>query len=118
MVDMLGSGTTLAFQPLASMYAASSSVIPTRAFASESKMESNGRAGMEKSLCGNGLLQGSIPPAPARHMVALLSADARYLAAPWCGLVRRIHLIGFQVGNSLWRAVASRWCPQSMGDHT
>jgi hypothetical protein len=32
----------------------------------ESKMESSGRAGMEKSLCGNGLLQGSIPPAPAR----------------------------------------------------
>lgn len=30
-------------------------------------MESNGRAGMEKSLCGNGLLQGSIPPAPASH---------------------------------------------------
>jgi hypothetical protein len=33
----------------------------------ESKMESNGRAGMEKSLCGNGLLQASIPPAPASH---------------------------------------------------
>lgn len=62
---MLGSGTTLAFQPLASMYAASSSVIPTRAFALESKMESNGRAGMEKSLCRNGLFQSSIPPAPA-----------------------------------------------------
>ena len=64
---MLGSGTTLAFQPLASMYAASSSVIPTRAFALESKMESNRRAGMEKSLCGNGLFQGSIPPAPANQ---------------------------------------------------
>lgn len=59
---------SLAFQPLASMYAASSSVIPTRAFALESKMESNGRAGMEKSVCSNGLLQGSIPPAPAKSL--------------------------------------------------
>jgi hypothetical protein len=31
----------------------------------ESKMESSRRAGREKFLCGNGLLQGSIPPAPA-----------------------------------------------------
>jgi hypothetical protein len=66
------SGTTLASQPLASMHAASSSVIPTRAFALESKMESNGRAGMEKSLCGNGLFQGSIPPAPARANALIL----------------------------------------------
>jgi hypothetical protein len=28
-------------------------------------MESNARAGMEKSLYSNGLLRGSIPPAPA-----------------------------------------------------
>jgi hypothetical protein len=66
-----GEGFILEDQPLASMYAASSSVIPTRAFALESKMESNGRAGMEKSLCGNGLLQGSIPPAPARQSLNL-----------------------------------------------
>ena len=31
------------------------------AFALESKMESNGRARMEKSLCSSGLLHGSIP---------------------------------------------------------
>jgi len=34
----------------------------------ESKMESSGRAGGEKSLCGNGLLQGSISPAPATQL--------------------------------------------------
>jgi hypothetical protein len=33
----------------------------------ESKMESSRRAGREKCLCGNGLLDGSIPPAPAKQ---------------------------------------------------
>jgi hypothetical protein len=62
------------------MYAASSSVIPTTAFALESKMESNGRDGMEKFLCGNGLVQGSIPPAPANSQFGvdgIKSAQAR-----------------------------------------
>lgn len=40
-------------------------------------MESNGRAGMEKSLCGNGLLQGSIPPAPASQCGLSASCPAR-----------------------------------------
>jgi hypothetical protein len=35
----------------------------------ESKMESSRRARREKSLCVNGLLQGSIPPAPAKQII-------------------------------------------------
>jgi hypothetical protein len=62
---MLGSGTTLAFQPLAWVGRLLAGHFD-EAFASESKMESNRRAGIEKFLCGNGLLQSSIPPAPAR----------------------------------------------------
>ena len=41
----------------------------------ESKMESSRRAGREKSLCVNGLLHGSIPPAPARFLVVAIAIE-------------------------------------------
>jgi hypothetical protein len=47
----------------------------------ESKMESNERAGMEKSLCGNGLLQGSIPPAPATGIIKPPQSSSHLLPA-------------------------------------
>jgi hypothetical protein len=51
-------------------------VCKQRFLALESKMESNGRARMEKSLCSNGLLQRSIPPAPAKTQAVQFVTEA------------------------------------------
>ena len=50
----------------------------------ESKMESSRRAGREKSLYGNGLLQGSIPPAPAKRSAYPEIADGWGTAVQLC----------------------------------
>jgi len=70
----------------------------------ESKMESSRRTGREKSLCRNGLLQGSIPPAPARTQAALfITVGTVYRLLPFWSSIGEICGGGaFKSSKSLW----------------
>jgi len=79
-----------------------------RVGALESKMESSRRAGREKCLCGNGLLDGSIPPAPAID----ISLGNRAAAAPPSALPYRGGLpLAFSAASNIRSQARSRARP-------